>query len=77
METLRTLPGDDVRQIMRAKDKVIRSLGDRLPFSHDDAVELPYIPPFLQKHDGLTFSIGQFNQWVANEVMRKINELLA
>jgi len=34
--------------LMRAKDKVIRSLGDRLPFSHDDAVELPYIPPFCK-----------------------------
>jgi len=55
--------------IMRAADKGIRALGDRLPWYHDQAVELPYIPPFLQKHDGLTFSIGQFNQWVAGEVM--------
>ena len=30
------------------------------------AFELPYIPPFLHKEDGLVLSIGQFNQWVGN-----------
>ncbi len=33
------------------------------------AFELPYIPPFLRKHDGLLLSIGQFNQWVSSRVM--------
>ena len=55
--------------LMRLKDKALRALGDRLPGYKDDAVELPCIPPFLQKHGGLTFSIGQFNQWVAGEIM--------
>ncbi len=35
----------------------------------DHAYELPYIPPFLRKHDGLLLSIGQFNQWVGGQVM--------
>lgn len=33
------------------------------------AFELPYIPPFLRKHDGMLLSIGQFNQWVSSQVM--------
>lgn len=39
------------------------------PFSKDHAFELPYIPPFLQKHEGMVMSIGQFNQWVGSQVM--------
>ncbi len=55
--------------LMRLKDKAIKALGERLPGYKDMAVELPYIPPFLRKHGGLTFSLGQFNQWVAGNVM--------
>ena len=33
------------------------------------AVELPYIPDFMQKKDGLVLSIGQFNQWVGQQLM--------
>lgn len=33
------------------------------------AVELPYIPPFLDKHGGLVLSIGQFCQWAGAHVM--------
>ena len=52
-----------------------RSLGARLldaitrPLRKHWAVELPYVPPFLRKHDGLVLSIGQFNQWVAARIM--------
>lgn len=35
----------------------------------DDAYELPYIPPFLEKHPGMIFSIGQLNQWVGGNLM--------
>ena len=35
----------------------------------DDAFELPYVPPFLRKHPGMIFSIGQFNQWVGSNLM--------
>ena len=33
------------------------------------AVELPYIPDFLRKDEGLLLSIGQFNQWVGADLM--------
>ncbi len=35
----------------------------------DYAFELPWAPGFLRKHDGLVLSIGQFNQWVASQLM--------
>ena len=35
----------------------------------DYAFELPWTPGFLHKHDGLVLSIGQFNQWVASQLM--------
>ena len=35
----------------------------------DHACELPYIPPFLHKKDGLVLSIGQFTQWVGAQLM--------
>jgi electron-transferring-flavoprotein dehydrogenase len=35
----------------------------------DYAFELPWTPRFLRKHDGLVLSIGQFNQWVASQLM--------
>jgi electron-transferring-flavoprotein dehydrogenase len=35
----------------------------------DSAWELPYTPPFFDKHDGFIFSLGQFNQWVGQQVM--------
>ena len=35
----------------------------------DHAFELPWAPEFLHKHGGLVLSIGQFNQWVASQIM--------
>ncbi len=35
----------------------------------DHAAELPYTPGFLRKDGGLLLSIGQFNQWVAAQLM--------
>jgi len=35
----------------------------------DHAFELPWTPAFLRKHGGLVCSIGQFNQWVASQLM--------
>jgi electron-transferring-flavoprotein dehydrogenase len=49
---------------VRALDRLIRTAGVR-----DYACKLPYIPPFLQKEDGLVLSIGQFTQWVGSELM--------
>lgn len=49
-------------------DKAIRALRWMLP-CRESALELPYIPPFLQKEEGLLLSIGQFNQWVGSQLM--------
>jgi len=52
-----------------------RSAGTKLldlltrPLRKRCAVELPWTPPFLHKHGGLILSIGQFNQWVAAQIM--------
>ena len=35
----------------------------------DHAFELPWTPAFLHKDGGLLFSIGQFNQWVASQLL--------
>jgi len=53
---------------LRVIDHLVRAFKWALPFEKD-AVSLPYIPPFLQKHGGLVMSIGQFNQWVASQVL--------
>ncbi len=37
--------------------------------ARNHAVELPWIPDFLQKHDGMVLSMGQFNQWVGTQIM--------
>jgi len=49
-------------------DKALNKLG-KLARIADHAFELPYIPPFLHKKDGLVLSIGQFNQWVGSQLM--------
>ncbi len=50
-----------------AADRVLRSLGFLFGLKHE-AFELPYTPPFMRKHDGLVLSLGQFNQWVSDQV---------
>ena len=56
----------------KAADRVLRSLGlvfgrKRFGLKHE-AFELPFTPPFMQKHEGLVLSLGQFNQWVSDQV---------
>jgi electron-transferring-flavoprotein dehydrogenase len=53
--------------ILRFGDALLR-FGGRLLLK-DSAFELPYTPTFLNKHGGLVLSIGQFNQWVASQLM--------
>ena len=53
---------------MRMADKALRLGRAVLPVSHD-ALELPWTPAFLHKKGGLVMSIGQFNQWVGQQVM--------
>lgn len=52
---------------MRIADWKIRLLGS-LTDSRDNAVELPFTPKFMRKHDGMILSLGQFNQWVSEQV---------
>jgi electron-transferring-flavoprotein dehydrogenase len=52
---------------LRTTDKFIRTFRKLLHF-RDNALELPYIPGFLAKHDGLVLSLGQFNQWVGEQL---------
>ena len=53
--------------IFRIKDRLIRALGPLLRL-RDHAVEVPFIPKFMLKHDGMIFSLGQFNQWISEKV---------
>ena len=52
---------------MRIADWKVRLLGALIGSRHD-AVELPFIPKFMEKHDGMIFSLGQFNQWVSEQI---------
>ncbi len=53
---------------LRTVDTLLRAFKWLLPVENG-AIELPYIPPYLQKHGGLVMSIGQFNQWVGAQLM--------
>ncbi len=48
---------------LRAADALLK------PVAKHHAFELPYIPPYLQKHGGFVMSIGQFNSWVGAQLM--------
>lgn len=49
---------------MKLADKTLQAFG-----VSGAAYEAPYTPEFLKKHDGYIFSLGQFNQWVGQQVM--------
>ena len=53
--------------LLRTADRALK-LGGRL-LLRDSAFELPWIPPFLSKDDGLVLSLGQFCQWVGARLM--------
>ena len=52
---------------LRTIDKIIRAIGSVAGF-RDEALELPYIPSFMRKEDGLVLLLGQFNQWVGEQL---------
>ena len=52
---------------LRAADWLIRAFRPLLR-SHHHALELPFIPDFMKKDSGLVLSLGQFNQWVAEQL---------
>jgi electron-transferring-flavoprotein dehydrogenase len=51
----------------RAADRTIRAFGSLLRM-RESAVEIPFTPEFMRKHDGMIFSLGQFNQWVSERI---------
>lgn len=53
---------------LRLADRLIRALGPVLRLEHE-ALELPWLPAFLKKEDGLVLSIAQFNQWVGQQLL--------
>ncbi len=54
--------------LVKLGDLFIKAFKWLLPYK-DMAMELPWIPPFLQKHDGIITSMGQFSQWVGGQLM--------
>lgn len=52
---------------LKMADSVIRAMKWALPFEHH-ALNLPWTPSFLHKHDGMILSMGQFMQWVGAQV---------
>ncbi len=53
---------------IRVLDGLVRAMAPLFRVK-DHAVPLPITPGFLAKHGGLVMSIGQFNQWVASQVL--------
>jgi electron-transferring-flavoprotein dehydrogenase len=52
---------------LQLADSFINAFKFMLPFEHD-ALNLPWTPSFLHKHDGMILSMGQFMQWVGAQV---------
>ena len=52
---------------IRLIDRVIKTFGGAVRL-RDNAVEAPFIPGFINKHGGMILSLGQFNQWVSEQV---------
>jgi electron-transferring-flavoprotein dehydrogenase len=53
--------------MLRLGDRLIRAFKWALPFEHE-ALRLPWTPAFLHKKGGLVLSMGQFLQWVGQQV---------
>jgi electron-transferring-flavoprotein dehydrogenase len=53
--------------MFRLQDRFIRAFPTLFRLKHG-AVEIPFIPKFMQKHDAMIFSLGQFNQWVGEQI---------
>jgi electron-transferring-flavoprotein dehydrogenase len=52
---------------IRMLDRIVRTFG-RLVGLRDSALEAPFLPAFMRKHGGMIFSLGQFNQWVSDQI---------
>jgi electron-transferring-flavoprotein dehydrogenase len=62
-------PGKASRRslVLRAADRCIRAFSGLFSL-RDEGIELPFIPGFMTKQDGLVLSIGQFNLWVGEQL---------
>lgn len=54
--------------LLKIADKLINVFKWMLPYKNY-ALQLPFIPPFMKKEDGMILSMGQFNQWVGSQLM--------
>ena len=54
--------------MMRCADKII-SAGQTMFPVKDHAIELPWAPEFLHKTGGMVLSMGQFTQWVGQQLL--------
>lgn len=54
--------------VLRLADRLIQLTAGLLPVE-SQAMELPYTPEFLRKEGGLVLSIGQFLQWVSEQLL--------
>ena len=52
---------------LQLADSFINAFKFMLPFEHH-ALNLPWTPSFLHKHDGMILSMGQFMQWAGAQV---------
>jgi electron-transferring-flavoprotein dehydrogenase len=54
--------------VLRVGDAMVKALRFAFKYRHH-ALELPFTPSFLHKKGGLVLSVGQFNQWVGEQLM--------
>ncbi len=55
--------------LLRLADRMLRALGRLIPWFKDDSFRFPLLPPFLHKKGGYVLSLGQFLQYVGNQLM--------
>lgn len=55
--------------LMKLADFFLRLFKIILPWFKNEAFRLPFIPPFMAKHGGYVFSMGQFTQWLGSNLM--------
>lgn len=55
--------------LLKLIDWCLKTFRFILPWLKDSAFKLPFIPPFMAKHHGWLFSMGQFTQWIGAQLM--------
>jgi len=55
--------------LLKIVDWLMRVFGFILPWYKDQSFRLPFIPPFMAKHGGWVFSMGQLTQWLGSNIM--------